>query len=64
MEEAAVLWWRDQRSAKAWVAFEQFQFMSLFEHLALVYPTRILTFTRFIDWTNLGIPIPFLEVCA
>lgn len=61
MAEAASLWWRDQRSAKAWTMLEQFQFFTLFTHMAMSYPTRIESFTRFIDWTNLGIPISFLK---
>jgi hypothetical protein len=59
--EAASLWWRDQRSAKAWTFLEQFQFFTLFTHLAMSYPTRIQSFTRFIQWTNLGIPLAFLK---
>ena len=59
--EAASLWWRDQRSAKAWTMLEQFQFFTLFTHFAMSYPTRIESFTRFIDWSNLGIPISFLK---
>lgn len=59
--EAASLWWRDQRSAKAWTMLEQFQFFTLFTHFAMNYPTRIQSFTRFIQWTNLGIPVSFLE---
>lgn len=60
VQEAASLWWRDQRSAKAWTMLEQFQFFTLFTHFAMNYPTRILSFTRFVDWTNLGIPASFL----
>lgn len=61
MAEAASLWWRDQRSSKAWTLLEQFQFFVLFTHFAMSYPTRILSLVRFLDWTNLGIPLPFME---
>jgi len=61
VQEAAIMWWRDQRSAKSWSMFEQFQFFTWFTHLALAYPTRILSMTRFVDWTNLGIPLPFMK---
>ncbi|GAM19756.1 hypothetical protein SAMD00019534_029310 [Acytostelium subglobosum LB1] len=57
-EEASVLWWRDQRSAKAWTLMDQFQFLSLVSHMGVVFPSRFLSFTMFLDWTNLGIPFP------
>eukprot|EP01132_Coremiostelium_polycephalum_P002003 gene2003-2465_t len=57
-EEASVLWWRDQRSAKAWALMDQFQFISLISHLGVVFPSRFLHFSEFFDWTNLGIPFP------
>jgi len=33
----------------------------LFTHFAMDYPTRIQSLVRFLDWTNLGIPLPFME---
>ncbi|KYQ90676.1 substrate adhesion molecule [Tieghemostelium lacteum] len=57
-EDASILWWRDQRSAKAWTLMDQFQFLSLISHLGVVFPSRFLHFTEYLDWTNLGIPFP------
>ncbi|EFA81474.1 substrate adhesion molecule [Heterostelium album PN500] len=57
-EEASVLWWRDQRSAKAWTLMDQFQYVSLISHMGVVFPSRFLNFTEYLDWTNLGIPFP------
>ncbi|KAF2073198.1 hypothetical protein CYY_005480 [Polysphondylium violaceum] len=57
-EEASILWWRDQRSAKAWTLMDQFQFISLISHIGVVFPSRFLNFTEYLDWTNMGIPFP------
>ncbi|EGG18841.1 substrate adhesion molecule [Cavenderia fasciculata] len=57
-EEASVLWWRDQRSSKAWTLMDQFQFISLISHMGVIFPSRFLHFTEYLDWTNLGIPFP------
>eukprot|EP01133_Synstelium_polycarpum_P006247 gene6247-7241_t len=57
-EEASILWWRDQRSAKAWTLMDQFQFISLISHIGVIFPSRFLNFTEYLDWTNLGIPFP------
>ncbi|KAM9988208.1 hypothetical protein ACTFIZ_003575 [Dictyostelium cf. discoideum] len=57
-EEASVLWWRDQRSHKAWTFMDQFQLISLVSHIGVVFPSRFISFTEYLDWSNLGIPLP------
>eukprot|EP01112_Ceratiomyxa_fruticulosa_P002299 TRINITY_DN1241_c0_g1_i9.p1 TRINITY_DN1241_c0_g1~~TRINITY_DN1241_c0_g1_i9.p1 ORF type:complete len:606 (-),score=118.74 TRINITY_DN1241_c0_g1_i9:123-1940(-) len=59
--EAAALWWRDQRSAKTWLLIDQFQFLVLVSHMALDFPARFLSFTKLFDWTNFGLPLPFIH---
>jgi len=51
-------WWRDERSNMAWKCFEQMQFISYYAIISVVYPTRLISFTRVFDWTNFAIPIP------
>ncbi|EGC29488.1 hypothetical protein DICPUDRAFT_158929 [Dictyostelium purpureum] len=57
-EEASILWWRDQRSHKAWTLMDQFQFIALVSHIGVVFPGRFISFTEYLDWSNLGIPFP------
>ncbi|KAN0039119.1 hypothetical protein ACTA71_001313 [Dictyostelium dimigraforme] len=57
-EEASILWWRDQRSHKAWTFMDQFQLISLVSHIGVVFPSRFISFTEYLDWSNLGIPLP------
>ncbi|KAN0021739.1 hypothetical protein ACTFIU_003883 [Dictyostelium citrinum] len=57
-EEASILWWRDQRSHKAWTFMDQFQLISLVSHIGVVFPSRFISFTEYLDWSNLGIPFP------
>jgi len=51
-------WWRDERSNMGWLLFEQLQFISLYGLVTVGYSTRILSFTRYFDWTCLVIPLP------
>jgi len=41
-----------------WLLFEQLQFISLYGLITVAYSTRILSFTRYFDWTCLVIPLP------
>eukprot|EP01117_Protostelium_nocturnum_P019690 TRINITY_DN859_c1_g1_i1.p1 TRINITY_DN859_c1_g1~~TRINITY_DN859_c1_g1_i1.p1 ORF type:complete len:948 (+),score=271.71 TRINITY_DN859_c1_g1_i1:180-3023(+) len=51
-------WWRDERSNMGWALFEQLQFISLYAIVTVKFPTRILSFTRYFDWTCFVLPLP------
>jgi len=47
-------WWRDERSNMGWTLFEQLQFIALYGIVTVGYSTRILSFTRYFEWTCFG----------
>jgi hypothetical protein len=47
-------WWRDERSAKTWKLFDQFQFISFYVIANVVFPSRLISFTKFFNWSNFG----------
>eukprot|EP01121_Diplochlamys_sp_Union-15-3_P011566 TRINITY_DN3368_c0_g2_i1.p1 TRINITY_DN3368_c0_g2~~TRINITY_DN3368_c0_g2_i1.p1 ORF type:complete len:516 (+),score=73.24 TRINITY_DN3368_c0_g2_i1:168-1715(+) len=54
-------WWRDERSNKAWMLFDQFQFMSYYIIVSVLFPTRLISFTSFFNWSNLALPLGFVD---
>jgi hypothetical protein len=53
------IYWRDERSAKAWKLFDQLQFISYFSLIGVAFPTRLIGFTRYFNWAMLLLPLPF-----
>jgi len=57
-EDVRKNWWRDERSNKSWMLFDQFQFMSYYIIVAVFFPTQLVEFCRLFDWANLDLPLP------
>lgn len=47
-------WWRDERSAKSWKLFDQLQFISFYVIANVIFPARLVSFTKFFNWANFG----------
>lgn len=52
-------YWRDERSSKSWALFEQYQFIAFYALLNVTFPTRLIQFTRYFNWSMFSLPLPF-----
>ena len=50
---------RDERSAKTWKMYDLFQFISYYSFINVSFPTQMIQFSRYFNWSNFMLPLPY-----